>query len=62
MMLIIVIKWIMNTRGCDCLLCFHPTGKAVFWLKPLYQLGFVFFLISIFGLGNGLSVVYLFFG
>ncbi|VVH52014.1 hypothetical protein BPUTSESOX_628 [uncultured Gammaproteobacteria bacterium] len=40
-------------------MCFHPTGKAVFWLKPLYQLGFVFFLISIFGLGNGLSVVYL---
>ncbi|CAC9659418.1 hypothetical protein [uncultured Gammaproteobacteria bacterium] len=29
-------------------MCFHPTGKAVFWLKPLYQLGFVFFLISIF--------------
>ncbi|CAC9487187.1 hypothetical protein [uncultured Gammaproteobacteria bacterium] len=24
-------------------MCFHPTGEAVFWLKPLYQLGFVRF-------------------
>jgi hypothetical protein len=23
------------------LLCFHPMGEAVFWLKSLYQLGFV---------------------
>ncbi|CAB5499744.1 hypothetical protein AZO1586I_542 [Bathymodiolus thermophilus thioautotrophic gill symbiont] len=26
-----------------CVLCFHPMGEAVFWLKPLYQLGFVRF-------------------
>jgi hypothetical protein len=27
-------------------------GETVFWLKSLYQLGFVRFLISIFGLGS----------
>jgi len=31
---------------------FHPMGEKVFWLKPLYQLGFVRFLVSIFGLGS----------
>ena len=30
---------------------FHLMGETVFWLKSLYQLGFVCFLISIFGLG-----------
>ncbi|VVH60115.1 hypothetical protein BAZOLSSOX_1167 [uncultured Gammaproteobacteria bacterium] len=24
-------------------MCFHPMGEAVFWLKSLYQLGFVCF-------------------
>ncbi|CAC9581763.1 hypothetical protein [uncultured Gammaproteobacteria bacterium] len=24
-------------------MCFHPMGEAVFWLKSLYQLGFVRF-------------------
>ncbi|CAC9978084.1 hypothetical protein [uncultured Gammaproteobacteria bacterium] len=24
-------------------MCFHPMGEEVFWLKSLYQLGFVCF-------------------
>ncbi|CAB5495001.1 hypothetical protein [uncultured Gammaproteobacteria bacterium] len=24
-------------------MCFHPIGETVFWLKSLYQLGFVCF-------------------
>ena len=30
---------------------FHRIGETVFWLKSLYQLGFVCFLVFIFGLG-----------
>ncbi|VVH62191.1 hypothetical protein BSPWISOX_2188 [uncultured Gammaproteobacteria bacterium] len=31
---------------------FHLIGETVFWLKSLYQLGFVRFLVFIFGLGG----------
>ncbi|CAC9508142.1 hypothetical protein [uncultured Gammaproteobacteria bacterium] len=37
---------------------FHLMGETVFWLKSLYQLGFVCFLISIFGLGKILFKVF----
>jgi hypothetical protein len=30
----------------------HLIGETVFWLKSLYQLGFVRFLVFIFGLGD----------
>ncbi|CAC9985065.1 hypothetical protein BAZOLSSOX_1593 [uncultured Gammaproteobacteria bacterium] len=32
-------------------MCFHPMGEEVFWLKPLYQLGFVCFFDFYFWIG-----------
>ena len=55
-------------KECDCLfrldtnrgmidflifLCFHPMGEEVFWLKSLYQLGFVCFFDFYFWIREG---------